>query len=130
MREPRYSELRNVPSVVTIKAVRVLALSLPRTTEAFVYGRVKFRVGRIVYVAFSHDETEMGFAFPREEREWLVGTEPEKFLMPTGSDLRWNWVLVRLAAIDVDEMRELVFDAWRMVVPKRVAAAQELELLE
>jgi hypothetical protein len=109
--------------VVTIEDVRSLALSLPRTTEALVRGRVKFRVGRIVYVAFSHDETVMGFAFPREEREWMVGTEPEKFLMPTQSDLRYNWVLVRLAAIEVAEMRELVFDAWRMVVPKRVGAA-------
>jgi hypothetical protein len=116
--------------VVTIEDVRSLALSLPRTTEALVRGRVKFRVGRIVYVALSHDETVMGFAFPREEREWLVGTEPEKFLMPTQSDLRYNWVLVRLVALEVAEMRELVFDAWRMVVPKRVAAAQELELLE
>lgn len=33
-----------------------------------------------------------------------------------------SW-LVRLDAIDEDEMRELVLDAWRMVVPKRVAAA-------
>ena len=115
---------------MTIEDVRSLALSLPRTTEALVRGRVKFRVGRIVYVAFSHDETVMGFAFPKEEREWLVGTEPEKFLMPAQSDLRYNWVLVRLAAIDVAEMRELVFDAWRMVVPKQVAANQELGLLE
>ena len=110
---------------MTIEDVRSLALTLPRTTEAFVHGRVKFRVGRIVYLAFSEDETVMGFAFPKEEREWLVGTEPEKFLMPTGGDLRYNWVLVRLAAIDPAEMRELVFDAWRMVVPKRVAAAQD-----
>jgi hypothetical protein len=113
--------------VVTIDDVRTLALGLPRTTEALVRGRVKFRVGRIVYVAFSRDETEMGFAFPKEEREWLVGTEPEKFLFPTQSDLRYNWVLVRLAAIDVAEMRELVFDAWCMVVPKRVAAAYVLD---
>jgi hypothetical protein len=34
-------------------------------------------------------------------------------------------VLVRLAAIDSTEMRELVLDAWRMVVPKRVAAAYD-----
>jgi hypothetical protein len=113
--------------VVTIDDVRSLALGLPRTTEALVRGRVKFRVGRIVYVAFSQDETEMGFAFPKEEREWLVGTEPEKFMLPTQSDLRYNWVLVRLAAIDVAEMRELVLDAWSMVVPKRVAAAYALD---
>jgi hypothetical protein len=110
---------------VTIEDVRLLALSLPRTTEALVRGCVKFRVGRIVYLAFSRDETEMGFAFPKEEREWLVGTEPEKFLLPSPSDLRYNWVHVRLAAIDAEEMRELVSDAWRMVVPKRVAAAYD-----
>jgi hypothetical protein len=109
--------------VVTIEDVRAVATELPRTTEALVRGRVKFRVGRIVYVAFSRDETLMGFGFPKEEREWLVGTEPEKFLMPGESDLRFNWVVVRLDAIDVDEMRGLVIDAWSMVVPKRLSAA-------
>jgi hypothetical protein len=106
--------------VVTIDDVRSFALGLPRTTEGVVRGRVKFRVGRIVYVAFSHDETLMGFGFPKEWREVLVGSDPEKFMMPTGGDLRYNWVIVRLAAIDVDEMRELVLDAWAMVVPKKV----------
>ena len=108
---------------VTIDDVRKLASTLPRTAEALVRDRVKFRVGRIVYLDFSRDETLMGFAFPKEERQALVESEPDKFLMPGQSDLRYNWVVVRLAAIDHDEMRELVLDAWRMVVPKRVAAA-------
>jgi hypothetical protein len=108
--------------MVTVDEVRALALSLPRTTEALVRGRVKFRVGRIVYLAFSADETLMGFGFPKEEREGLVAGEPDKFQLPRQSDMRFNWVVVRLAAIDADEMRELVLDAWRMVVPKRVAA--------
>ncbi|HEY2999948.1 MAG TPA: MmcQ/YjbR family DNA-binding protein [Acidimicrobiales bacterium] len=108
--------------MVTVDEVRALALSLPRTTEALVRGRVKFRVGRIVYLAFSADETLMGFGFPKEEREGLVAGEPDKFQLPRPSDMRFNWVVVRLAAIDADEMRELVLDAWRMVVPKRVAA--------
>jgi hypothetical protein len=107
--------------VVTIDDVRELALSLPRTTEALVRDRVKFRVGRIVYIAFSRDETQMGFGFPKEERDALIASEPNKFLMPKTSDLRYNWVEVRLDALDYDEMRELVLDAWRMVVPKRVA---------
>src|SRR6266498_1658641 len=109
--------------MVTIGDVRELALSLPRTYEALVRDRVKFRVGRIVYLAFSRDETLMGFGFPKEEREALVASEPDKFLMPERSDLRYNWAVVRLDAIDEVEMRELVLDAWRMVVPKRVAAA-------
>jgi hypothetical protein len=115
--------LGTLQAVVTIDDVRDLALTLPRAYEALVRDRVKLRVGRIVFIAFSRDETMMGFAFPKEEREALVASEPDKFLMPKTSDLRYNWVVVRLAAIDLDEMRELVLDAWRMVVPKRVAAA-------
>lgn len=111
--------------MVTVEAVRAFAMALPRTTEALVRDRVKFRVGRIVYVAFSRDETVMGFGFPKDEREALVLSEPHKFLMPTGGDLRYHWVLARLDAIDEDEMRELVLDAWRMCVPKKVAAAYD-----
>lgn len=107
--------------MVTINDVRALALSLPRTHEALVRGRVKFRVGRIVYLSFSRDEALMGFAFPKEDRDWLVGGDPAKFLLPVASDLRYNWVLVRLAALEEAEMCELVLDAWRMVVPSRVA---------
>jgi hypothetical protein len=110
--------------MVTVEDVRELALSLPRSEEALVRDRVKFRVGRIVYLAFSRDETLMGFAFPKEERDALIASEPDKFLMPKRSDQRYNWVIVRLAAIDLAEMRGLVLDAWRMVVPKRVAAAR------
>jgi hypothetical protein len=57
----------------------------------------------------------------------MVAAEPHKFLMPATGDLRYQWLEVRLAAIDVDEMRELVLDAWRMCVPKGVAAAYDAE---
>jgi hypothetical protein len=114
--------------VVTIQDVRALAAKLPLSYEALVGGRVKFRVGRIVYLSFSRDEAVMGFAFPKEERDWLIGGSPEKFMQPIESDLRYNWVLARLAALDQTEMQELVIDAWRMVVPKRVAAAYEPDL--
>jgi hypothetical protein len=104
----------------SLSDVRAVAMTLPRTTEGVVRGRVKFRVGRIVYVAFSRDETVMGFAFPREWRSAAVESEPEKFLMPTGGDLRYNWLLVRMDAVGVAEVRELVLDAWSMVVPQRL----------
>lgn len=108
--------------MVTVDDVRSWATQLPRTTEALVYDRVKFRVGRIVYAALSRDETIMGFGYPKDERDALVAGEPEKFLPPLPSDERFNWVRVRLAALDVPEMRELVLDAWLMCVPKKIAA--------
>jgi hypothetical protein len=97
------------------------ARTLPRSSEALVHGRVKFRIGRIVYLSFSRDGATMGFAFPKELRDALIESEPEKFSLPRPSDLRYNWVHVRLAAMDAGEMRELVEDAWAFVVPKRVA---------
>jgi hypothetical protein len=109
--------------MTTIDDVRALASQLPRSYEALVRDRVRFRVGRLVYLAFSRDETVMGFAFPKEERDALVASEPDKFLMPRPSELRYNWVQVRLDALGQAEMRELVLDAWQMVVPKSVAAA-------
>jgi len=108
--------------MVTVDDVRAVVSGLPRSYEVLVHGRVKFRVGSIVYVAFSRDETEMGFAFPKEFRQALVDSEPDKFMLPGVSDLRFNWAVVRTSAIDVQEMRELVLDAWSMVVPKRVVA--------
>ena len=110
---------------VTIDDARAIAATLPRSYEALVRDEVRFRVGRIVYAAFSRDETIMGFGFPRDEREALLASEPDKFLMPRPSDMRYQWVCVRLDALDVHELREILVDAWRMCVPKKVAAAYE-----
>jgi len=109
--------------MVMIDDVRRVALSLPRTEEHLIRGRVKFRVGSIVYIAFSRDERTMGFAFPKEWRAALIEAEPDKFQTPEPADMRYNWVCVQLDAIDRAEMRTLVNEAWRMVVPKSVAAA-------
>ena len=109
---------------VTLDDVRTFTMTLERSYEAFVRGRVKFRVGRIVYLAFSRDETLMGFAFPREEREALVASDPETFMFPKPGDMRYQWAVVRLARIDHEEMRELVLDAWGMVVPKKLFGAR------
>lgn len=112
--------------MITVDDIRGVALALPRTTEHLIQDRIKFRVGRIVYVALSRDETIMGFGFPREERAALVASEPAKFRLPArASDLRYQWVEAFCDALDVEEMRELVTDAWRLCVPKRVAAEHE-----
>jgi hypothetical protein len=106
--------------MITVDDVRAFVADFPRSYEVLVRDRIKFRVGQIVYLAFSRDETVMGFAFPKEERQMLVETYPDKFMLPRESDMRFNWVHARMDALDVDEMRELVYDAWRMVVPKKL----------
>jgi hypothetical protein len=108
--------------VATLDDVRRIAMSLPRTTEHLIRDHVKFRVGRLVYASVSPDEERMGFGYPKEERAALVASEPAKFMMPLRSDERYNWVRARLPVLDVEELRELLIDAWCMVVPKKVAA--------
>jgi hypothetical protein len=108
--------------VITVDDVRAITAALPRAYEVVVRDQIKFRVGRIVFVAFSRDETVMGVGFPKEEREAMVAAEPDKFMLPRPSDMRYNWIHVRLDAIDHGELRELVVDGWRMCVPKSVAA--------
>ncbi|MGY1593048.1 hypothetical protein ACI79D_13800 [Geodermatophilus sp. SYSU D00708] len=112
--------------MAVIEDVRPLGTELERSYQVYVRGRLKFRVKQIVYVAFSLDERGMGFAFPREERESLVLSEPHKFQMPAASDVRFNWVHADLAALDPTEARELVVDAWRAVVPTKLSAAYDL----
>jgi hypothetical protein len=109
--------------VVTVEEVRSFALTLPRTTEAIVRGELKLRAGRVAYVSFSSNEALMRFAFPKEWRDALVDAEPDKYVAPDDCQRRYNRALVRLAAIDAAEMRELVLDAWALVVPKRIAEA-------
>ncbi|MGR6320242.1 MmcQ/YjbR family DNA-binding protein [Micromonospora soli] len=107
--------------MVTVDDVRALARTLPRTSERLIHDRVKFRVGRIVYVAFSRDERSMGFGYPKEQRDGLIAAEPELFFLPRPSDLRFHWVCCHLDRLDHEQMTELVTEAWRMVVPKFLA---------
>jgi len=113
--------------MVTVDDVRRVVCDLPRSSEHLIHDRVKFRVGKIVYVAFSRDETVMGFGFPKDERAALVEAEPRIFHLPGASDLRFNWVQAWMAELDEERMTELVLDAWAMCVPKKVWSAYRSE---
>ena len=112
--------------MATVDDVLALGSELERSYPVIVRGRLKFRVCSIVYVAFDLDERVMGFAFPKEERAALVSAEPTKFSLPSAADMRFNWMHAALAALEPVEAQELVVEAWRMVVPKKVSQAYDL----
>jgi hypothetical protein len=107
--------------MVTVDEIRALAQTLPRSYEVLVHGQIKFRVGQIVWLALSKDGKRMGCGSPREMRQAAVEAEPHKFQLPSASDMRFNWIHVRLDAIDSKEMRDLVEEAWSRAVPLYVA---------
>jgi hypothetical protein len=111
--------------------VRRIALSLPATTEG------------IGHFAFSvrNGSKEKGFAWvwmerpeskkprvpnpdvlavrvtDREEKEALLASDESKFFTEPHYK-GFPAVLVRLAAVDVDELAELITDAWRCQAPR------------
>lgn len=108
--------------VVDLTDIREITADLPRSYEVLVRDQIKFRVGQIVYLALSRDEETIGIGFPREERAAALAAEPDKFFPPLPRDERFRWIQVRLAALEYDELRELILDAWSMCVPKKVRA--------
>lgn len=108
--------------MATIEDVRLIAMSLPRTSEHLIRDHTKFRVGRLVYASVSPDEERIGFGVPKDERAALVASDPDRFMMPLPSDERYQWVRARLPALDYGELRELLIEAWCMVMPKTIAA--------
>lgn len=108
--------------MVDLADIRAVTEGLPRSYEVLVRDRIKFRVGQIVYLAMSRDEQTMGIGFPKEERAAAIAAYPDKFLPPSKADERYKWIEVNLAVLDEEELRELVLEAWRMCVPKKVAA--------
>jgi len=58
----------------------------------------------------------------RVERETLLASEPEKFF----TEPHWSGypaVLIRLGAIEADELAELITEAWRSLAPRAVVRA-------
>ena len=108
--------------MATASDVRLVARTLPYTTEGVVRDHLKFRIGRIVYASVSPDEQQVGFGFPKEQRAGLVAGDPVKFVMPAPADLRYNWAEARLAEIDRIELAELLLDAWCIVVSAKRSA--------
>jgi len=107
--------------MVELPEVRRVALALPRATENLVREYTKFRVGRIVFASVSPDEQRLGVGFDRRLREAMVQAEPDKFLLPGRGDLRYNWIVVRMPALDRVELAELLLEAWQLVVSARTA---------
>jgi hypothetical protein len=109
--------------MITVEDVRAYAMTLPRTTEALVHDRVKFH--RLHRLLAQRDGDGLRLPEGGARGDGSLGAPQVPHARHVRSPL--PVARVRTDAIDEAEMRELVLDAWRMVVPKRVAAAHDGE---
>ncbi|GAB1508918.1 MmcQ/YjbR family DNA-binding protein [Actinophytocola sp. KF-1] len=107
--------------MVTENDVRGVALSLPETTEKPSYGTPGFRVKDRLFARLRPEGDLLVWVADEGEKRGLVSSEPEKFATTPHYDGHAS-VLVRLDAVDEDELRELLTESWRLRAPAKLAA--------
>jgi hypothetical protein len=110
--------------LATTDDVRRLALALPETSEKPCYGTPGFYVRKKLFARIRDDGETVVVRVDMGDRELLIGAEPDTFFI-TAHYRDWPSVLVRLSAIDEDELREVLTDSWLRQAPKRLAATLE-----
>lgn len=108
--------------MVTEDDVRRLALSLPETIEKPSYGTPGFRVKDRLF-ARMRDEGDLlvVWCWDLDEKQVLIESEPDKFCTVAHYDGH-PMVLVRLEAVELDELEEVLTESWRIRAPAKVAA--------
>jgi hypothetical protein len=113
-------------TVITPEEVRQLALSLPEVEERETRGYPTFRVRNKIFVTLSASDRTASFKTSLENQEELIALDPETFRVASYTG-RFGWTRVQLSRVDHDLMRELVIEAWRRIVPKRLVAAYDAQ---
>lgn len=105
--------------MVTEEDVRRIALSLPGAYEQASYGgRPSWRTRPRMFT-WIRDEPEAVVVWvdSLEDKEALIASDPGKFFTTSHYD-RHSVVLVRLEAVDLEEVTELIGDSWRLRAPQ------------
>jgi hypothetical protein len=111
-------------SRVTYETVRELAQELPGVEESTSYGTPALKVRGKLFVRLKEDGETIVLRTDAFERAYLLHSAPQTFFI-TDHYRDYPWVLVRLPAVTVGQMRELLEDAWRRVAPKRLLALRD-----
>jgi hypothetical protein len=103
--------------MATEDVLRRVALALPEAVEEPTWGGDPgFKVRNKLF-AHLYGDGRVSLRIDRADREALLAAAPDKFAC---SAPKWPFIEVTLAAVDADELAELVTDAWREVAPKRL----------
>jgi hypothetical protein len=111
---------------VTYETVREIARGLPGTVEGISYGTPAFRVGKSLFVRQHQDGESLVVKIDFEERAMRMRADPETFYI-TDHYLNYPWILVRLATVDADDLRDLLEEAWRLSASKRLLSAHDTD---
>ena len=102
----------------TWATVKKLGKKLPEVEESTSYGTPALKVRKKMFVRLREKDVIVVMV-DNDEKEVLLQAEPDVFLTTPHYD-GWPAVLVRLSAIEADELEEVLIESWRRVAPKRL----------
>jgi hypothetical protein len=104
------------------ETVRQIALALPEAEEGISYGTPAFRVRGKLFVRLHESGDTLVVKIDDRERAMRMQADPKAFFI-TDHYQAYPWVLVRLAAVRKNDLRDLLTDAWRLSASKKLVAA-------
>jgi len=108
--------------MVSEDEVRAVALSLPATTEKPSYGTPGFRVrDRLFARVRPEGDSVVVWCADATEKDALIATDPDKYFTTPHYDGHPT-VLVRMAAVDLQEMTEALVESWRLRAPQKLVS--------
>ena len=109
--------------MATIDDVRRIALALPGVEERASYGEAaSFRTKPRGFAYHREDiDAVVLYVSSEEDKLALIASNPDVFFTEPHYD-GYAVVLVRLPAVDLDELAEQVIESWRLRAPKRDVA--------
>ncbi len=117
MKKVRKRDSQPGESPVTFDTVRAIARELPGAVESTSYGTPAFKVGKNLFVRQHQDGESLVIKIDRDQRLMRMKADPETFYI-TDHYLNYPYMLVRLAKVDREDLRELLEDAWELSAPK------------
>jgi hypothetical protein len=117
---PAASDQSILDAMTTEADVRELALALPEVTEKPSYGTPGFRVADKLFARIREEGVLVLWRENEDEKQFLIDAEPGKFFTIPHYD-GYPHVLLRLDAVDRDELGDLLEQSWRVRAPGRLA---------
>lgn len=106
--------------MTTAAGMRKIALSLPEVEERSHFEKPDFRVCNKIFAGLSRDGRRANVKLTPELQALILDAKPDAYFPAEGGWGRSGWTYVELAEVEVDELKELVLEAYRIVAPKRL----------
>ena len=105
--------------MATFEDVRALARDLPGAEESTSYGTPALKVRKKLFARLREEGDVLVVKVDRDERAALIESEPDVYYVTTHYE-NYGYVLVRLEAVERDQLREILIDSWRLAAPKKL----------